>query len=169
MEESTETTNPQTIIRAKTPSSSKNHLTIVLVAVIAAILGSLGTYIIMSSKPADQILFEKDASWGPCPPAAEPCSQSTKLYNSGRLVIQTNKNVEKYLNKNLVDQVIIEIRQSGIMDKSCEHSEVVDYSATYKINLDGREKIIRFPACDDELKKIESLFPPLQSPALGGV
>ncbi|KKW00600.1 hypothetical protein A3H89_02100 [Candidatus Amesbacteria bacterium RIFCSPLOWO2_02_FULL_48_11] len=108
--------------------------------------------------PFSLVIFEKNEGWGPCPPGGGPCSQSTKLYGSGRLVFEGNENGEKNLSKNLVDQVIGQIKQSGIMDNSCEAPIVLDYSAIYKVNLDGQEKTIRFPGCENEIKKIESLF-----------
>ncbi|KKU62716.1 MAG: hypothetical protein UX86_C0044G0005 [Candidatus Amesbacteria bacterium GW2011_GWC1_47_15] len=75
---------------------------------------------------SEQIIFEKDEWWGPCPLQGEPCEQRTKLYGSG--------------------------------DKNCQAPLVLDYGATFKIVLDGREKEIRFPGCEKELKSIEDLF-----------
>jgi len=111
----------------------------------------------LASTQTNDILFEKDEGWGPCPPG-RVCSQTATLYGSGKLTLKGDKNYEKTLSKNLVDQVIIQIRQTGIMNKSCETPTLPDYSATYKINLDGQEKTIRFPGCENELKRIEDLF-----------
>lgn len=108
----------------------------------------------------DQIIFQKDEGWGPCPPEGEPCTQNSTLYYSGRLVLTGNENSEKKLSQDLVDQVIIKIKQSGIMNKSCEGPVILDYFVTYKIYLDGQEKIIKYTdtGCEKELKEIEKLF-----------
>lgn len=111
-------------------------------------------------KNLNQIILEKNEGWGPCPPGGEPCSQTTTLYASGRLVFKGNKNEEKLLSKELVAQIITQIRKSGIMNKDCGLEQtILDYSALYTFYLDGQAKTIQFPGCKDELKEIEKLIP----------
>lgn len=113
----------------------------------------------VSDNPS-QILFEKDEGWGPCPPGGETCTQKTVLYLSGRLVLTGNRNEEKVLSKDVVKQIIAQIRKSGIMSKECSVDFIVtDYLATWKIYLDGQVKTIQSPGCSDELKEIEKLIP----------
>ncbi|KKU95704.1 MAG: hypothetical protein UY28_C0045G0005 [Candidatus Amesbacteria bacterium GW2011_GWB1_48_13] len=107
---------------------------------------------------SEQIIFEKDEWWGPCPLQGEPCEQRTKLYGSGRLVLEGNENKDSYLGGSVTGRVVEQIRLSGIMDKNCQAPLVLDYGATFKIVLDGREKEIRFPGCEKELKSIDDLF-----------
>lgn len=54
MEETTQTNNSQPVTPSQTPLSSRNLIPIVVVAVIAAILASLGTYFVMSSNQNKQ-------------------------------------------------------------------------------------------------------------------
>lgn len=49
MKETAQQTNPQSVTPLQTPSSSKNFVTIAIVAIVAAFLASLGTYLVMSS------------------------------------------------------------------------------------------------------------------------
>lgn len=119
-----------------------------------------------------QILFEKDEGWGPCPPGGEPCTQKTVLYLSGRLVLAGNRNEEKVLSKDAVNQIIAQIRKLGIMSKNCGSEQtVVDYSAIYTIYLDEQVKTIRSPqtvGCAGELREIEKLIPDQAVPTMQG-
>lgn len=54
MEETTQITNPQPVTPPPTPSSSRNLVPIVVVAIVVAILASLGTYMFMSSQQNKQ-------------------------------------------------------------------------------------------------------------------
>ena len=105
----------------------------------------------------DTVLLEKRESWGPCPSIEYKCYQSTKLYYSGKLILEGSNDTEKQLDKNSFDRIINQIKASQIFDKDCYAQEVLDYGATYKLNLDGRKKTIGFPGCEDELRKIEEL------------
>ena len=107
---------------------------------------------------ADSILFEKNSGWGPCPPGAV-CEQSIRLYYSGELILKGYITVTKQLDQETVGNFKNQIKTSKIMERSCESTEVLDYMATYKINLDGKTKEINFPGCENELSEIEKLIP----------
>jgi len=105
----------------------------------------------------DSLLYSKKASWGPCPPGGV-CFQDTYLYSSGKLIVN-NPTKEKLLDKNIVEQIKTYIRDSGIMNKECKvNGTIVDYSATYNIYLDGKQKTIQFDGCQDILDKIYKLI-----------
>ena len=104
------------------------------------------------------ILFEKQENWGPCP-SNNICNQTTKLYYSGELVLEGEKNIKKELNKGTMEKIKDRIRLTGIMNKDCFiTAPVPDYSATYIFDLDGEIKNMRFPNCEQELKEIEELM-----------
>jgi hypothetical protein len=107
----------------------------------------------------DKILFEKEEGWGPCPPEFQPCEQNTKLYYSGRLVFEGQINSEMRLSEEEVQVVVDEIWSSGVVDKDCDAPTVLDYYASYVINVDSKKKEIIFPGCEDELAKVEDLIP----------
>ena len=106
----------------------------------------------------DAILFEKEENWGPCPRYAT-CRQSTKLYYSGRLIQEGDTKQKRQLDKEIIDEIINKIEDTGVMNKDCSTLPVEDYGATYKINVNNQEKIIEFPGCEDELRGIEKLIP----------
>ena len=106
---------------------------------------------------SEKTIYVKDEGWGPCPPEGI-CIQKTTLYSSGRLVFKGEKNGETFLSKDLINQIVTEIKKTGVMNKPCEASIVVDYGVDYKIYIDNQEKSIKYPGCFDELKEIEKLF-----------
>jgi len=90
------------------------------------------------------------------------------LYLSGKLVAGSkwsdgekeiiNPAVEKELDKNSINSIIKQIRDSGVLNKSCVAKPVIDYSANYFINLDGIKKEVKFPACESEFNAIDKLI-----------
>lgn len=109
------------------------------------------------STNAEKIMYKKDESWGPCS-VEQKCYQNSILYNSGKLVLEGKNNSEKILSKDLMNQIVEEIKKTGVITKSCEAERVLDYDADYKIYLDNLEKSIRYPGCESELHSIERLF-----------
>lgn len=107
---------------------------------------------------ADAILFEKQESWGPCPPGGEPCQQTTLLYTTGRLVLYGNENKEQNLSPELIKTIYSKIEETGIMQKNCDTQPVLDYIATYKITINNTTKNIQSPGCYFELSSIEKIF-----------
>jgi len=104
------------------------------------------------------ILFEKEEGWGPCPPN-NICIQTTKLYYSGELVLEGEKNIKKELDEETIEKIKNQIKLSGIMDKDCWiKTPVPDYSATYNFYLEGKIKKMRYPNCEEELKEIEAII-----------
>lgn len=101
------------------------------------------------------------------------CHFNTYLYSSGKLIIESGElavvksggekataypTINKVLDKNLMDGIIKQIRDSGVMDKSCEAEMIMDYYVDYFINLDGIKKEVKFPGCESELNKIDELI-----------
>ena len=102
----------------------------------------------------DTILLEKNEWWGPCPMESK-CQQSIKLYYSGKFVMEGNENSQKQLRQDSMNEIIYQIKKTRIMEKNCKVVEVLDYGATYKINIEDNMKTIEFPGCEDDLRKID--------------
>lgn len=114
--------------------------------------------LISCEKESDEILFQKDASWGPCP-VYPGCYQNLSLYYSGKLeVVEEGSDNVTYLGVDIVQDVIRAIRDSGLLTEECSGPDVMDYGATYYINLDGVNRTIRFPGCEEELDAIEDIL-----------
>ena len=108
-----------------------------------------------------EILFclKKNERWGPCLPNSI-CRQSTKLYYSGRLVLEGETELKKQLGQQEINNLIEKIKSTNVMEKDCSTPIISeDYSATYKLNVSNQEKTIQFPGCKDELQEIEQLIP----------
>lgn len=100
------------------------------------------------------------------------CHFNTYLYSSGKLIEESGElamapdgekattypTVQKELDKNTVDRIIKQIRDSGIMQKSCEAEMIMDYYVNYFINLDGVKKEAQFPGCKSEFDEIDKLI-----------
>ena len=113
---------------------------------------------IQEKKVENLILFEKQESWGPCPPN-NICNQTTKLYYSGELILEGEMNIKKELDGEVMEKIKNQIESSGIIDKDCWiKAPVPDYSATYTFYLEGKTKKMRYPNCEEELKEIETLI-----------
>ena len=79
------------------------------------------------------VLFEKNASWGPCP---EPwaCSDNYALYYSGEVM----HNGSAYnISSSEVQAVLGAIRRYKLNSQDCFVEPGTDYFVTYKINVDG--------------------------------
>lgn len=154
----------QTTPLLKAPKTNWKY--ILIVAILAVIVGG-GIFLYEFSwrpkgEPQSQnsnlILFEKTAGWGPCPPNYT-CVQSTRLYYSGKLILEGEKNSQSQLDKETLEKIKNQIKSSGIMDKECPNEfPVPDYSADYILNLEGKVKKISYPNCEEELNGIESLI-----------
>ncbi len=100
------------------------------------------------------------------------CHFNTYLYSSGKLIaesgelamtpdgekITTYPTVQKELDKNTMDRIIKQIRDSGVMEKSCKAEMVTDYYVSHFINLDGVKKEAQFPGCETEFNEIDTLI-----------
>ena len=100
------------------------------------------------------------------------CYSKTSLYFSGKLVIEGSEvvmgengeertaypTIEKTLDKKAVDEIIRQIRDSGVLTKPCEAELIMDFYVDYFINLDGIQREIKFPGCETELNKIDKLI-----------
>ena len=65
---------------------------------------------------------------------------------------------EKTLNKNAMDRIIKQIRDSGVLTKPCEAELIMDVYVSYFINLDGIKKEAKFPGCESEFNEIDKLI-----------
>jgi len=141
-----------------------NWTYLIIIVVLAVIVSALTLWCSCNFKlkygpdisKNDLILFEENESWGPCPPDMI-CGQTTKFYESGKLVLKGEKNIEKQLDKETLEEIKSQIKSSGIMDKECSGKfPLPDYSADYTLNFEGKIKKVRYPNCEEELKEIES-------------
>ena len=57
-----------------------------------------------------------------------------------------------------MDRIIKQIRDSGVMKKSCKAEMITDYFVDYFINLDGVKKEAKFPGCEAEFNAIDELI-----------
>lgn len=100
------------------------------------------------------------------------CHFNTYLYSSGKLIVESGElavtpdgekaaaypTIEKQLDQSLMDRIVQQIRDSGVMKKSCEAEMIMDYYVNYFINLDGVKKEVQFPGCESEFDKIDELI-----------
>lgn len=100
------------------------------------------------------------------------CYSYTFLYKSGKYISEsgwiglenereTQPAVKKKLDQSSMDKIIREIRDTGIMEKSCPAKLIMDASFYYQINLDGTKRVFEAspPAdCRDVLSKIDTLI-----------
>ncbi|NTV31316.1 hypothetical protein HGA91_05065 [candidate division WWE3 bacterium] len=157
--------------------SAINVTNLVRVAVVCAIIFSIGGYLLgrrMASQnnnqnqnpitPTDDIIFQKSESWGKTPngdcsenPSA--CSQTTTVYTDGRLIYDGYNRRQKALSSQTLEQIKTTISQQNILDKQCDAPVVMDYSATYYVNLNGKKRTVQYPGCEQEFNLIERLLP----------
>lgn len=122
------------------------------------------------------LLYAKRALIGLCRTksgSGGSCHFNTYLYSSGKLVIESGElavmesggekataypTIQKELDKKLMDRIIKQIRDSGVMTKPCIEEMVTDYFVDYFINLDGVKKQVQFPGCESEFKAIDELI-----------
>ena len=137
--------------------------------------------VISNEQGSDQILddpdllYAKRAFIGLCRTRSGDggsCRFNTYLYSSGKLIAESDELVmapdgekattypttQKELDKNLMNKIIKQIRDSGIMNKPCETEMVTDYYVDYLINLDGIKKEVQFPGCELEFNEIDKLI-----------
>ncbi|MBI2035748.1 MAG: hypothetical protein HYT12_03665 [Candidatus Liptonbacteria bacterium] len=100
------------------------------------------------------------------------CHYNTYLYASGKLTMESGElaitpdgekstaypAVEKQLDKVLMDRIIKQIRDSGVMTKPCDAELVMDYFVNYFLFLDGIKKEAKFPGCEAEFNAIDKLI-----------
>lgn len=99
------------------------------------------------------------------------CYFKTYLYKSGKLIkksgfmnydephpITVYPDTDKQLSVDLMKNIIAQIVNSGILTKICFATPVMDYGATYYINLENKNTKITFPGCQKELDEIDKLI-----------
>ena len=74
-------------------------------------------------------------------------------------MLEGSTQIQKQLSPDEISELISTIKATGIMDKNCSGQIVLDYSPTYKLNIENREKAIDYPGCEPELLEIEKLIP----------
>jgi hypothetical protein len=91
-----------------------------------------------------------------------PCSSGNYFYKSGKIVEIDNSVItaEKQANKDLVNQVIKFIKDSGIMEKNCPPAQIMDAGWSYHINLEGRKWSASNTSddCEDIFDEIDELI-----------
>jgi hypothetical protein len=89
------------------------------------------------------------SSWAGFCPREDLCPAQKWVYvfNNGKafIVEEKGKNSNRHTTKNylsgkMMDEIRREIRDSGIMNKSCNGSKWMDASVSYYINLDGEKR-----------------------------
>jgi hypothetical protein len=144
-----------------------SRIGIILLLIIFLIVGGGAyyyfnkTYIVynwkLNTDNNDILLFDKVWGGGPCPPVPD-CVKSgkIKLYNSGKFLLQEgNHKYKGQISQERINDFVRKIKETGILNKSCPFMEVEDYDADYVINIDGKEKKISYPGCQEELYEIE--------------
>jgi len=140
-----------------------NKKTVFILVVVVIIVGALAwrwreSIFPVGKNSASNIVFEKQSSTEPCPGAGE-CFQNVRLYNSGRLVVEGPKGTgEGVVSASTVDGVKQIIRDENLLDRECPFEVIVGLSTTYKLNLEGKTRELKYPACNDQLVKIDSLL-----------
>lgn len=109
--------------------------------------------------PSDQLLLKKYSSWGPCPPQADSCYEKLEIYFSGKTVVDTGSKKYTTVSSTTIQNIQNFIQTSGIMNKVCPNDLILDYSATYTFYQSGKEKVVNFPGCEDDLSNLEKLLP----------
>ena len=85
-------------------------------------------------------------------------SESVISEEAGAEKTITHPTTRRELSEGAMDGIFSKIRDSGIMEKTCEAEMVLDYYVDYFINLDGIQKEIRFPGCEPEFNAIDGLI-----------
>lgn len=104
-----------------------------------------------STSGGEFMLYSKKATWEPCP-MSNPgdCGENIVIYNTGKAIFNSEEgNIDKS-EIALLENAIID---SGVRQKECDFSPVVDYWAEYYIH----PKTITYPGCEDELKIIDKV------------
>ena len=122
------------------------------------------------------LLYAKKALIGLCRTksgSGGSCHFNTYLYKSGTLVLESGElvvreeggekattypTVQMELDKNAMDGIINQIRDSGILTKPCEAEMIMDYYVDYFVNLDGIKRETQFPGCEAEFNEIDKLI-----------
>lgn len=108
----------------------------------------------------DQLIFEKDESWGECA-SNDPseCHKNTKIYSSGKMiVIEGKKTKELRIDSSGINQIKSQIRNSDIFNKTCEPKMIMDYWVDITISLDDKIKKLTNQACEKEIEPINKIM-----------
>lgn len=108
-------------------------------------------------KDVETMIYEKIEGWGPCP-EPDVCVQKTRLYSTGRLVMEGKKAQEVVIGPEKIEGIENLMRTLDIMKSDCRGVQMVDYGAIYSITLDGQTRKIIFPACERQLGQIDKLI-----------
>lgn len=137
-----------------------------LIVISILIILALAAYLLpykqvdpMDNTDTTDLLLRKEASWGPCMEEGT-CNEEIEIYNSGKARIERGGGEPQDMS--LSQEEIFSLKElissSGIMDKNCTGGIVNDYSATYEFYLNGKEKKVTFPACEQELIEVDELL-----------
>ena len=105
-------------------------------------------------------IVETSESWGPCPTPESICHQTTRLFESGRLITQGKEMQISYLSPKTVQDILTLIRTSALLEKDCtaDPNSIADYGATFRFRLDGHDRSVNFPGCEKDLHTLSQLM-----------
>jgi hypothetical protein len=123
---------------------------------------------------ADPSLLYVSESWaGLCSKDGKSggCYDGTYFFNTGRFVElsgftvynspeEPNSTIDKNLGTTAVQQVVKEIKDSGVMTKDCPPDTIMDAGWDYQVKIDGVKKDFHNPpsACRDTFDQIDNLL-----------
>ncbi|MCH7605271.1 hypothetical protein IID24_04770 [Patescibacteria group bacterium] len=97
--------------------------------------------------------------WGEGISAAEIYQQSFVLYESGNLIAKGEETYKRQLTQEQTENVIEQIRQSGIMQKECVDKRTFEYKKITTIVIDNQKNVIESSGiagkCHTDLEKIK--------------
>ena len=73
--------------------------------------------------------------------------------------MEGEKTLQKQLSQKTINEIIEKIKATGVMEKFCSVEPPQDYGATYKLNIDNKEKTFEYPGCRDQMSEIEKIIP----------
>lgn len=99
------------------------------------------------------------------------CYSDMYLYSTGKFIKdagfvnydskkEANPTIEIDFTATIVEQIINKIRDSGIMEKNCPSSNIMDAGWDYQVNIDGVKKSFSNPPsdCRDAFDKVDDLI-----------
>ena len=102
------------------------------------------------------VFFEKNTGWSECQ-SGDVCSQAIKIWSGGLMEYIGQRNEKINLSNSDVNRIIQLINDTGVLTKMCEAEYIIaDRRTTYTFH--PREKMIVYPACEQELEQIDVLI-----------
>jgi hypothetical protein len=158
---------PRKSVQAPATFSSPTDHKIVKLTVISFALSSVlfiaGIFKINSvtrtmpfSQSRDYVVFEKTTRLGEACSPNKMCSESLKVYRSGKVIGLGSNMFVNVLNPRQMDSLISTIDRTGILNKDCQENPDKANQDTYTIKLGVQIKRASSDMCKAELDQIES-------------